>query len=60
MAKQTTILFIKALIIGLILSFIINLVPVTTAKPPSENASQFDGRQMLEAPAEKNLPGAFD
>ena len=59
MAKQTTVLFIKALIIGLILNIIISLVPVTTATPP-ENPSRFDNHQILEAPAEKDLSGAFD
>lgn len=59
MVKQTTVLFVKALIIGLILNVIISLVPVTTTKPP-ENPSQFDSHQILEAPAEKDLSGAFD
>jgi len=59
MVKQTTVLFVKALIIGLILNVIIGLVPASPAKPP-ENPSQFDSHQILEAPAEKNLSGAFD
>ena len=59
MIKQTTQLFIKALIIGLILNFILNLVSVTTTKS-LENSPQFNGRQILEAPADKNLSGAFD
>ena len=59
MVKQTAVLFIKALIIGLILNLIISLVPVTTTTPP-ENPSQFDSHQILEAPADKDLSGSFD
>ncbi len=59
MVKQTAVLFIKALIIGLILNVIISLLPVTTAKP-LESPSQFDSRQILEAPADENLSGDFD
>jgi hypothetical protein len=59
MVKQTAVLFIKALIIGLILNGIISLVPVTTTKLP-ENPSPFDNHQILEAPADENLFGASD
>jgi hypothetical protein len=59
MVKQTAALFIKALIIGLILNVIISLVPVTSTKSP-ENPAQFDSHQILEAPTDKNLSGAFE
>jgi hypothetical protein len=59
MAKQTAVLFIKALIIGLILNVIISLAPTATTTSP-ENPTQFDSHQILEAPADKNLSGAFD
>lgn len=59
MVKQTTALLIKALIIGLILNLIISLVPVTTTKP-LESPSQFDSHQILEAPTDKDLSGAFE